>query len=1039
MRFHYLIPCALAAVAAGSAFAVDFRTEAPRKARLNQPKASAQAAVPKTKAYGWLLRDQTLQKGIVEFSLDNPTQITLRHQMPEKAWSGAFVDGNYYFYRYRDDSANQNWIPLAFSKVELASGKITDVASWSDKQFISNDMAYDYATGTLYALSREIYADDFLSQLTFEYSGLYKIDVNTGVATQVKQFINWNSGALANPTYLTLTADLEGNIYTIDINGNLYRLNPADDWSATLVGDTGRRPTSSIQSMDYDPATGMIFWAADYKNQVADLCMVDPKTAATSVVGALGNDSRICGMHVGFNVPGNGTPAGVAELKIVPAADGSNKAEISWNNPSKTFGGANLASLTKVTLLRDGEKVTEWTSPGVGTPLTFSDTPAAAGFYTYSVVGANALGQGMERKAVAWVGRDVPDAVGNPGIGRNDDGSAIIKWDAPAAGMHGGWIDTQSLRYKITRMPDGKIVADAATGTEFTDATITSMGRYQYSIVPYTTDGEGPAAKTIEIALGKEVTSLPYNCIFDDPSVFNTWTVVNANGGSTWKWKQRGLKDFNAFAMYEYDNDNVGDDYLISPPFSLKKGATYTVKFNYRGSNDKHTEKFEVVFGSAATKEGMSKVLKSYTVVTGDPAYDTLEFPEIEEDGTYFVGFHAISEPKMYNLYITDVTVTQTGGGVTPPPTPGELAPATNLQAFVDAENQRVTLTWNSPVISGDDDETISSPINEDFESYPEWVLNPSGKYPWHYIDGDGGIPYRSDYEDMPYPTDGQPCAAMIMAPYELSKQVYEPNPPHSGDKYLLFKSNFSAGDGSRPAPAPRDFFISPRLEFPTDFVFSFWCKADPDWEAAQDGFTGDDVWNKEQFRVGYSTTGRDEADFKWFTDANEQVTSTGTSWTKKEYAVPADAKYVCIKYCTPENGFWFMVDDVYIGPAQTESAPMRAAAGEATFKHFDVYFNDSKVMTTTGNSHELLLVEDGDHKAKVVAVYEEGEAAPAEVTFTMKSSGIDAIFADGRNVDIYTLDGVLLRKQAEKSDLLSLPKGVYVVRAADRTVRVIR
>ena len=1038
MRFNHLIPIALAAGTVSVAFAATFTHESQRPSKLLQPKASAQVAVPQTKAYGWLLRDQALDKGLVELSLDNPTQIKLNHKLADKAWSGAFVDGSYYFYRYKDDAANENWIPLAFSKVDLATGKVTDIASWSDKQFISNDMAYDHATGTLYALSREIYADDFLSSLTFEYSGLYKIDINTGAATQVKQFIDWNSGALANPTYLTLTADLDGNIYTIDINGCLYRLDPSADWAAKLIGDTGRRPTTSIQSMDYDPATGMIYWAADYKRQVADLCVVNPATAETKVVGALGNDSRLCGLHVDFKVPGGGAPAGVADLILTPAADGSNKVEVSWTNPSKTFGGANLASLTGITLLRDGVKVNEWKSPAPGGKLSFSDSPAEKGYRTYTVASSNALGAGLERKAVAWVGRDVPDAPGNPGIGRNDDGSAVIQWLTPATGMHGGWFDAAGLRYKITRLPDGKVVAADATGNEFIDNTVPSMGKYQYSIVPYTSDGEGPEARTIEIALGKEVTRLPYNCLFDDQSVFDTWTVVNANGGSTWKWKKRGLKDFDAFAMYEYDNNNAGDDYLISPAFTLAKGGKYSVKFNYRGSNANHTEKFEVVFGNAATKEGMATSLKSYTVKSGDGEYDTLELPEITEDGTYYVGFHAQSEPKMYNLYITDVTVAQTSGP-TPPPGPDVLPPATDLKAFVDADNKRVTLTWNSPNGSGDNEEPVSTPIFDDFESYPEWVLNPSGKYLWNYIDADGGRPYRSDYDDMPYPTDGQPCAAMIMAPYELTKQVYEPNPPYSGDKYLLFKSNFSAGDGSRPAPAPEDYFISPRLGFDKDFVFSFYCKADPDWESAQEGMTGDMVWNKEQFRVGYSLTGREAADFKWFTDANEQVVSTGTSWVKKEYAVPADAKYVCIKYCTPQNGFWFMVDDVYIGPAQTDGAMMRAAAERPTFKTFDVYLDGAKVMTTTGNSHELLLVEDGDHKAKVVAVYEEGEAEPAEVAFTMASSGIDSIFAEGTTADVFNADGILLRREADKAYLETLPAGVYLLRAADRTIRIIR
>lgn len=1031
--FRFFTSVALVLSGTVAAYSLIF-SEGNKTEKLRVPRSSVKASVPKTKAYGWLLRDRgTLEKGLVEMSMDAPDQLSQLHKLADKAWAGAYADGNYYFYRYKDDAANENWIPLAFSKVDLSTGKISDVASWSDKQFIFNDMTYDYSTGTMYALSREIYTDAFLSALTFEYSGLYKIDLATGVATQVKQFINWNSGALANPTYLTLAADLDGNIYSIDINGCLYRFNPENEWEAILVGDTGRRPTTAIQSMDFDPSTGKIFWAADYKTQVSDFCMVNPATAATEIVGPLGTDSRLCGLHIDYKVPKEGAPDGVADLKVASSSDGTCKAEISWVNPSKTFGKTNLASLTKIILLRDGEKANEWSSPATGGKLSFSDTPAAPGYHTYSVVASNALGEGLERKAVAWIGRDVPDAVGKPGVGRNDDGSAVVRWDAPAVGLHGGWVDFSTLRYRVTRYPDMKVVAANTSENEIVDSSISSMGKYSYEIVPFTSDGDGTPSMTVEIALGSEISQFPYNCVFEDQSVFDTWTVVNSNGGSTWGWKKRGLSDFDAFAMYQYDNNNAGDDYLISPVLHLEKGKEYSLKFNYRGSNANHTEKFEVVFGREATKEGMAIVLKSYQVKTGDGAYDTVDLPEITEDGAYRIGFHATSDPKMYNLYITDVTVSSKGGET--PPLSGTLAPPTDLKAFVDHANKRVTLTWNHDGSPEDPGEGMTSPVIEDFESYPEWVINPKGRYDWHYIDADGGKPYRSDYDNMPYPTDGQPCAAMVMAPYELSKQIYEPNPPHSGDKYLLFKSNFAAGDGSRPAPSPEDYFISPKLNYASDFVFSFWCKADPDWEAVNSGFTGEDVWNREQFRVGYSTGGRNASDFVWFTDANEQIVSTDASWKKKEYAVPAAAKYVCIKYCTPENGFWFMVDDVYIGPARTDDAPLSTRSAAPSFKTFEVYLDDSKVMTTAGNSHELLEVAEGIHKAKVVAVYEEGVSEPAEVEFTMLSSGVEALFDDGLTVDVYTLDGISVSINADKPMVETLPSGVYVLKGKDRTI----
>ena len=134
--------------------------------------------------------------------------------------------------------------------------------------------------------------------------------------------------------------------------------------------------------------------------------------------------------------------------------------------------------------------------------------------------------------------------------------------------------------------------------------------------------------------------------------------------------------------------------------------------------------------------------------------------------------------------------------------------------------------------------------------------------------------------------------------------------------------------------------------------------------------------WNKESFRVGYSTTGADPADFIWLTDQPETVTSVDDSWKKREYAIPAAARHVCINYCTPENGYWFMVDDIYIGaPAATPAvrAARRADAAPAdapTFKNFDVYVDGAKVASTPATSHVVKGLAEGHHTARVVAVY---------------------------------------------------------------------
>lgn len=971
------------------------------------PKQQLAPAVASTPAHAWVVRDRgNIPLGLVSLNLQRPQMLTPIAAIKDKAFAGAMTPQGYFFYRFHDDAANSTMDPIALSKVDPKTGKVTDIADWSKKAFIFNDMAYDWKHGVLYGLSREFYTDDFLTALQFEYSGLYAIDMATGVATQVKQFIDWPSGAINNPTYLTLTADLDGNLYVVNNGGTLLRIDPENEFEATEIGSTGRTPAARLQTMDYDPMSGMIFWAADYSNLLSDICVIDPTTAATSQVGFLGTDSRLAGLSVDFNIPSAGAPAGVSALKAVTDASGAPKATVSFVNPDRTFGGSVLTSISELQLMRDGELANSWTAPEAGAALNFVDNVEQPGYVTYSVLPKNILGDGLVRNVTIWVGRDVPEAPGNVGIGCNSDGSAIIQWDAPKEGLHGGWLDMQSLKYAVIRMPGNVRVANDLTDCEYTDRSITTMSKYSYIVVPYTADGQGETAQSVEIALGSSIGEFPYNCQFNDQSEFDTWSVLNPNGGSTWSWKKRGLADFEGFAMYQYDNKLDGDDYLVSPAIEMKPEGTYTLRFNYRGSNANYEETMDVRFGNAPTVEALTQNIKDIKMKSGDGQYAEVTLPKVEKAGTYHVAFHATSPKGRYNIYVTDVTIDATG--VTPDiPVAEHPAPA-NLQAEVQGND--VTLTWDTP-------DTPANPVNpggtksaiiEDFESYPNWVIHPKGKYEWSYIDGDGGKPYRNDYADMPFPTDGTPCAAKIIAPYELSQTEYKANPPHSGERILLFESNFADADGNRPAPKPDDWLISPALDFDEDFVFSFWCKADPDLGGVQEGYTGDDIWNKENFQVGYSKTGKAKEDFVWLSDELETVQTTGSSWTAKEYAIPKDAKYVCIHYCTPENGFWFMVDDIYIGPAAGRPAmlPRKADGETASVLHYEIHLDGVNVAETTLTSHTLRELADGNHRAAVVAVYADGKSEAVEVPFSVGAgSGVDTIVADGL-YRLYDLQG---------------------------------
>lgn len=1003
-----------------------------KPASVAAPVLKAGANVASKTAYAWLTRDKgSVAKGIVSFDISKPMAFTSLFPQTDKAYAGTYGLDKYYFYRYKDDTENQTMQPLAFSSVDLKTGAVTDIADWSNADFICNDMTYDYSSGSIYALCRAIYTDDLLN-FSIEYSKIIKINPQTGTYTEVKSFLEDYSG-LSNPTYLTLACDMDGKLYAINIAGQLVTFDKNNDYKEKIIGSTGFSPGSYLQCMEFDHSNDRLYWAADYKNRVSNFCIVDTKTGKATEIGNLGTDSRIAGLYIPFDMPAAAAPAAASAFTVTPAGEGALKAQLAWTNPSTTFENNALTSIKSVKVMRAGQVIKEFQNPQKGEKMQFADDAVPAnGLYEYSIVATNSAGDGKAAVQETWIGKDIPAAVTKLGVEVLADGSAKLTWTAPAIGGHGGYLDASTLKYTVTRYPDGTVLADNIAENEFTDNTVSALGKYYYTVQAKNNEGDGYEARSAEVYAGSKA-ELPYNCAFSTKGEFASWYVIdNNNDESTWEWKSLTISgNTKGYAMYSYNNNNDGDDYLISPTMELKKGHQYRLSFGYKAGNATYKETFDVRIGQGRTVEAQSEVLGDFSVQTGDLLQGTVPFT-VDEDGDYNISFHATTPKGRLKLYITDVKIVDEAA-----PEPATLDAPYNLKANV-ADDNSVTLTWNRE----DTEETAD--IFEDFESYDAFQINPAGKYSWNYIDGDGGMPFYGFDDGFTNAALKQPCAAIIINSDACAgSQLIENDPPYEGKNYLLFRSNYSKADGGRPAPVADDWFISPKLNFSENFVFSFYAKSDPD----PDEEDADWKFDKEEMRVGYSTTGMDAADFKWLTDKNEVVYS---EWKQHAYEIPADAKYVCIHYLTPEKGYMMSVDNVFIGKADSPlRAPRKTAA---TLKHYAVALDGTPVGTTTDTKYDLGKVAEGTHTATVTAVYEEGESEPATVSFSIIATSVDAVEASalrlypnpaadvvnfGTVVDkaeVYNLAGGKEKAHAEKAqsmDVTALQPGMYIVKVA--------
>jgi PKD repeat protein len=220
-----------------------------------------------------------------------------------------------------------------------------------------------------------------------------------------------------------------------------------------------------------------------------------------------------------------------------------------------------------------------------------------------------------------------------------------------------------------------------------------------------------------------------------------------------------------------------------------------------------------------------------------------------------------------------------------------------DLTATYNDEGTTVNLAWKHEVPyykPGDN-------IFDDAESYPAFMKNPKGYYPWSYIDGDGADTYG--IEDFTFPGSGAPIAFIAFNSSNLTG--YEAK---SGTNYFAaFASTIPPND---------DWLISPELGFEEPFTFSFWAKS------LTNTYNGG-----ERFNVYYSTGGKAKEDFTNKLTDGEYVVPP-LDYALYSYTVPANAKYVAIN-CITDDEFIFMVDDIFIGtgepPVSTTSTPLKS------------------------------------------------------------------------------------------------------------------
>lgn len=137
------------------------------------------------------------------------------------------------------------------------------------------------------------------------------------------------------------------------------------------------------------------------------------------------------------------------------------------------------------------------------------------------------------------------------------------------------------------------------------------------------------------------------------------WTKENTNGdGKVWETKNYGgYKIRQKCVRYSANPSLPANDWFFTPALSLLSGTQYTLRFKYKAISATNPEKLSVWFGTAPASGSMTTQIFNNPNITDTSYQDTALAFTVGFSGTYYLGFHCLSDANRRRLYVDDILI----------------------------------------------------------------------------------------------------------------------------------------------------------------------------------------------------------------------------------------------------------------------------------------------------------------------------------------------------------------------------------------------
>lgn len=376
-------------------------------------------------------------------------------------------------------------------------------------------------------------------------------------------------------------------------------------------------------------------------------------------------------------------PGIVEDLSVEADEAGALSATLSFKASTSDYAGRTLSSISKIDIFRGNNSipVKSFSNPQPGDILEWTDTEPLHGNNTYMIVATNEFGTSKAVKDTVFVGKDIPSAVTRLKI-MTDATNQIptLTWTAPAIGINGGFLDTESLTYTILEYnattQNVSIIASNVRNQSYTVETETKLVQdvYYYGVVPFTNEGQG--ALTLSYVTLGSLFQLPFTESFanavsgTEPWITNAeqtyayWTpTASFNNGIDPQDNDGGML---VFYNSGYNTIVKGD--LTSPKIAINgKNATLTF-WLYQGITPAY-ETIIIPYLNVGVSTDNSEFVPVYDNVytnVGDGWTEhTIDLSEYKNASFLQFRFNAASAGSRDIIYVDNVSLNYDESGIT--------------------------------------------------------------------------------------------------------------------------------------------------------------------------------------------------------------------------------------------------------------------------------------------------------------------------------------------------------------------------------------